>query len=797
MTCIKKILRAALATLALLVPGACWAAENGQAPARAEFLQPRTFSWQSLAEPENLFWPGYFWGYGGRWNAAEFRRQLEDMVAHDARSICVIPGGCEFRDANSDPRDCYYLSPAFFQRVKDAVDQAARLGMNYWFYDEPGFPSGQAGGQVVRYNPDAVGHLLAYDGHGKWIPRSGPRVDYFDPRATDTFIAITHERYAKAVGAHFGKTIKLVFTDEPVFIRVHPGGQIPWTAGAADIFRDWFGYSIMDKLDAFRTANTAALSPAQKQVRVDLYDFWTRRFRDSYFRRLRDWSRQHGLAFGGHLDGDDMTFGIMIEGLGHVLRPLRNMDIPGVDVIERQLFPGKPNHHFPKYASSAAHQNGTALVLTESFGVYGTGLTPAQKKWLIDYQYVRGMTVLVSCAGGPGEMLWDLSPHFHRYVARLGYVLACGRPDIETALYYPVRDIWASDDAEDPALLGHDALARALSRRQCDFDLVDDDVLSDPSTHVADGRLAVGAMRYRTIVVGPTHWMTPKAQANLEALEAAGGRVIHADDLDNIDAAVAGLAPTMQINPPFPDLRVAVRRWPAAARPSSSTRAKSPIAAAAAVDLGDKLREIDPATGAVRPATLAGSSGGRSMVPVSLAGGESLLLVSCSLNESAHLAAPAASKVAQSVDLADGWTAHVDRQWGGGARPASKAEFKATLPSRWAAVPGLGEDFSGRVIYRRTVSVPESWRSGRLILDLGGVQYASRVLVDGREVGCVLWSPWCIELPSLGDRREFAAGDPGHEHRRQRVDFGPGPRGVGQTGKGRQAGFLPSPGSEV
>ena len=497
----KTILRAVLATLAFMATGVCWAAEDGEAPAKADFLKPRAFSWQSLGEPESLFWPGYFWGYGGRWNAAEFRRQLEDMVAHDARSICVIPNGEFDPQYTMDPKKLDYLSPKFFERVKYAVDQAARLGMNYWFYDEPGFPSGQAGGQVVSYNPQAIGHRLAYDGHGKWTPCDAARVDYLDPKATGTFIKITHDRYAKAVGSHFGKTIKLIFTDEPSFQRVHPGGDLPWTAGAADIFRNWFGYPVMDKLDAFQTANTAALSPAQKKVRVDLYDFWTRRFRDAYFRPLRDWARQHDLAFGGHLDGDDMTFGIIIEGLGHVLRPLRCMDVPGVDVIERQLFPGKPNHHFPKYASSAAHQNGTALVLTESFGVYGTGLTPAQKKWLIDYQFVRGQTILVSCAGGPGEQLWDVSPHFHRYVARLGYVLACGRPDIETALYYPARDIWASGDADDPALLGHDALARSLLRRQCDFDLVDEDGLTDPSTHVADGRLVVGAMRYRTIVV--------------------------------------------------------------------------------------------------------------------------------------------------------------------------------------------------------------------------------------------------------------------------------------------------------
>ncbi len=754
MTYTKSVLRAVLATLAFTAPAACWAADNA-APAKAKFLAPRAFSWKSLAEPENLFWPGYFWGYGGRWNAAGFRRQLEDMVAHDARSICVIPNGEFDPQANMDPKQSDYLSPKFFARVKYAVDQAARLGMNYWFYDEPGFPSGQAGGQVVRYNPAAVGHRLALDGQGKWIPRDGARVDYLDPKATDTFIDITHKRYAEAVGAHFGKTIKLIFTDEPAFLRVHPGGDLPWTAGAADIFHDWFGYSIMDKLAAFRTADTTKLLPAEKKVRVDLYDFWTRRFRDAYFGRLRDWSREHGLAFGGHLDGDDMTFGIMIEGLGHVLRPLRSMDVPGCDVIERQLFPGKPNHHFPKYASSAAHQNGTALVLTESFGVYGTGLTPAQKKWLIDYQYVRGMTVLVSCAGGPGEVLWDLSPHFHRYVARLGYVLACGRPDIETALYYPARDIWASDDGEDPALLGHDALARALTRRQCDFDLVDEDGLCDPSAHVADGRLVVGAMRYRTIVVGPTHWMTPKAQANLEALRAAGGQVIHADDLDKIDAAVARLKPTMQLDPPSPDLRVVVRRWPGGGAAFLVNENQRVYRGTAAVDLGDKLREIDPATGAVRPIALARLSGGRATVPINLAGGESLLLVSCSPNESAHLTAPVASKVVQSVELADGWTARVDRQWGGGAGLASKAEFKATVPNRWAAMPGLGEDFSGRVIYRRTVSVPESWHGGRLTLDLGRVEYAARVLVDGHEVGCVLWSPWRIELPSLGGRREF------------------------------------------
>ena len=113
-------------------------------------------------------------------------------------------------------------------------------------------------------------------------------------------------------------------------------------------------------------------------------------------------------------------------------------------------------------------------------------------KWLVDYQYVRGLTLLVCGVYplstrdhlmlgerphfGPVNPLWDFLPDFHRYVARLGYVLSCGKPAIEMGLYYPVRDLWASANPADAA--SHDALARALLRRQCDYDVVDDDVLS-------------------------------------------------------------------------------------------------------------------------------------------------------------------------------------------------------------------------------------------------------------------------------------------------------------------------------
>ena len=86
---------------------------------------------------------------------------------------------------------------------------------------------------------------------------------------------------------------------------------MPWTLGAEDVFRRWFGYSALENLDAFRVTNPQELSPRQKQVRLDLHDFWSRRFRDAYLQPLRDWTRKHGLAQGAHFNGDDASTGII------------------------------------------------------------------------------------------------------------------------------------------------------------------------------------------------------------------------------------------------------------------------------------------------------------------------------------------------------------------------------------------------------------------------------------------------------------------------------------------------------
>ena len=354
-----------LAIVATLPLAISFAAENRKPPARPDFVLPRDFAWKSLAEPETLFWPTYFWWWNGRLDPDVLRRQIADMKAHDVRSVVLWALSRDFRPGDYD-MDPDYLTPEFFERVKLVVDEAARLGMHCWLVDEGAWPAGY----ILRKRPECGTRMLVCDANGKWTPKCDPSAyvpaDFLDPRTTDALIATTHQPYVNAVGPQFGRTVKFMFTDEPAYQYPQLGHSIPWTVDAEKIFEHWFGYDVLKKLDAFRVTNVQNLTREQKQVRVDLFDFWSRRFCDAFFLPKRDWCREHGIAQCGHLGGEDETIGAVRYGFGHVMRPLRAMDMPGVDAIWRQVFPGQQNHHFPKFASSAAHQNGTALAFSET-----------------------------------------------------------------------------------------------------------------------------------------------------------------------------------------------------------------------------------------------------------------------------------------------------------------------------------------------------------------------------------------------------------------------------------------------
>ena len=69
------------------------------------------------------------------------------------------------------------------------------------------------------------------------------------------------------------------------------------------------------------------------------------------------------------------------------------------------------NHHFPKYASSVAHQSGKPWSWTESFAAYGGALTLEEMKWITDFQFVRGINLLIS-----GQTLLSTKGHYMGFI---------------------------------------------------------------------------------------------------------------------------------------------------------------------------------------------------------------------------------------------------------------------------------------------------------------------------------------------------------------------------------------------
>jgi len=241
-----------------------------------------------------------FWAWNGKLDPEELRRQIRIMHRMGL-------GG--FFMHSRVGLDTAYLSKEWFACVNACVDEAKKLKMNAWLYDEDRWPSGAAGGLVTK-NPKyrirtLVGKVLETSAEFRWTPatqgafvarldgavaravRPVPRgqrppplaegeklvvfavdqwgcsdgfngytyLDTLNPAAVRAFIRVTHEAYRKHCGKEFGGTIPGIFTDEPNhgYVLGHdihgPNlGGLPWTDRLPAVFKKRYGYELLPHL---------------------------------------------------------------------------------------------------------------------------------------------------------------------------------------------------------------------------------------------------------------------------------------------------------------------------------------------------------------------------------------------------------------------------------------------------------------------------------------------------------------------------------------------------------------------
>lgn len=89
-----------------------------------------------------------FWFWNGDMQSDEVERQLRAMKEAGIHSVVFHPRsgmGGEFGHGEVE----YYLSEAYFERVKFALETCRRLGLKVILYDEYNWPSAQGGGRVL------------------------------------------------------------------------------------------------------------------------------------------------------------------------------------------------------------------------------------------------------------------------------------------------------------------------------------------------------------------------------------------------------------------------------------------------------------------------------------------------------------------------------------------------------------------------------------------------------------------------------------------------------------------------
>ncbi|HVW22820.1 MAG TPA: glycosyl hydrolase [Opitutaceae bacterium] len=98
-----------------------------------------------FAQPPSEYSSQIAWGWNGKITREVIARDLDHIKSLNLWSAWVEPG----RNPAAP-----YLSPAYFENVRIAVEEAKKRGMHLWFDDDGGYPSGFAGGMFTEKRPD-------------------------------------------------------------------------------------------------------------------------------------------------------------------------------------------------------------------------------------------------------------------------------------------------------------------------------------------------------------------------------------------------------------------------------------------------------------------------------------------------------------------------------------------------------------------------------------------------------------------------------------------------------------------
>ena len=754
------------------------------------FRSEARFTIEAYSSPAREYAPIYTWMWNGKVTEETTDRELSEMVRLGIKRIYILPMPKSFRPTSfPTPLEPEYLSEGYFEAYRYAVNKARSLGMEVWLYDEGGWPSGGACGQVMLEDPALVRESIramdrtvrqgekyiptesaeaAFLGGKRVYPgdtflESGSLTEYLHihtsfpsvnsadlPDITKEgtaplFIALTHEKYLDSLKEDLGG-LSALFTDEPTAPR-----PFPYNKEIKALFRDRFHREIEDCLPFLTGREKCAREEAS--VKIGFYRMLSDLFVERFLKKEKAWAKAHDMTYTGHLDKDDEANASVTSGCFGLLPALRVFDVPGVDAIRRQIFPPKGkkglygrNAFYPILAASAAAQTGGRHALSENFAVYGAGLSYEEMRYVADYLAICGVNVCnmmlipyrregYSLAGELPHFTAETYPDlalFNGYLERLSYLASMGRRVARVALYLPAED-GIAEGADAHALSSYEALGRDLLERKVPFDIADDGFFS--FARVKGGRLTAGVAEYDTVLLPACEYLSESTITALEDFAATGGKVLTVSP--TLTNRIKG-ARLYAEHPPLSPLPITEEGILLALSETEEGEMyllmnEKGEEATVSLPLRNEYYLITPTDGKVRR----GNKGEK----VTLASGE----VVCILSSKCDLPLSPTITRDRALELTDWVIRPVER------RVIDECCHTMTLDKRYAATrlgdwkDILGENFSGKAEYRTRLSLPP--RTKGALLDLGKVAHSAEVIWNGVSLGSRVMAPYRYEIP--------------------------------------------------
>ena len=509
----------------------------------------------ALSDPPREHSVAPLWFWNDAIEEGELARQIDDFAAHGVYGFMIHP-------RVGLPWELGWLSPRMLELMRFAVEHAHKSNLLVYLYDEAMYPSGSSAGQVVEQNPAFAARCLDYrelsagEPSEAAIPElgrdqelvafvaraSGQKIavfarpsdamirgvhyldrsesnpqhllpgqdpphhhpayaDLLNPQAVAAFINLVYKRLADELGQYFGGTIRGIFTDEPNPGHRGKGPAVGGQPGNADIMehvRRLLGYDFTGQLPALFFDD----EPDAVRHRSAYYRAIRLRLNETYFAPLGAWCAQHGLALCGHPQWQDD------------LGAERHFQIPGQDIVGRQLLPGNGsavrgrNSVLGRCSSSAMIHAGRRQCGQEIVGAYGHQLTFEEMKWVSDWCMVRGINLLFPHAFyysyrgrrrderppdvGPRSSWWDRYGGYADYCRRLCW--------LNTDAHHVCNVAVLADECWVPW-----RAARVLQEAQRDFNYLEVRRLVEDAVISAEG-IRIAGMQYQVLVID---WLPP------------------------------------------------------------------------------------------------------------------------------------------------------------------------------------------------------------------------------------------------------------------------------------------------